>query len=272
MKTRPYALITAYIWLFIFAVIPLSAVIIAGFMSQNSLSLVGMPFTLDNYKNIFSSNYSWILWRSVLLSSKTTVFCLILAYPFAYFISKSKYKSLLILLIMIPFWTNSLIRTYALIAILKFHGILNNLLLQLHIIKEPLELLYTQSAVQYGMVYNLLPFMILPIFNAMEKFDFTLIDAAQDLGAKRLQIFIKVFMPSTTSGVIAGIVLVFLPAMTLFYISDILGGARSMLLGNFIQNQFLVLENWPAGAATSTATTVIFLTVFGVLRKFNKDR
>ena len=138
---------------------------------------------------------------------------------------------------------------------LKIHGLINTLLLKLHLITHPIVFLYSNFAVMTGMVYNLLPFMVLPIFSNMERFDFCLIEAAQDLGANRWVIFFRVFLPNTLSGVLAGSLMVFLPAMTLFYIPDILGGARSILLGNLIQNQFLVVENWPQGAAISMTLT-----------------
>lgn len=170
------------------------------------------------------------------------------------------------ILIIIPFWTSSLIRTFALVDLLKMHGVINNILQSLHIIHRPLNLLYSNFAVILGLVYNLLPFMILPILNAMEGIDLKCIEAAQDLGANRWQVFSKIFWPQSQNGVINGIIIVLLPAMTLFYIPNILGGSKSILIGNLIQSQFLFLNNWPQGAATSTLLTVLLIFVFLIFR------
>lgn len=161
---------------------------------------------------------------------------------------------------MIPFWTSSLIRTYAIMILIKAKGLLNSFLLWLGIIHHPLQLLYSTPAVIIGLIYSLLPFMILPLYSSIEKLDHSLIEAARDLGASKFRVFYKIIIPLTKPGIIGGILLVFLPAMTLFYIPDILGGAKSMLLGNLIENQFLQITNWPLGAATSTLL-LVFMTL-----------
>lgn len=270
IKNKPNSLYFLYAWLLLFSIIPLSLVLLASFLSKGHAHLVDMPFTLDNYTHLISPMVARVFLRSLLIASITTALCLLLAYPFSYLLIKSKYQSILLLFIIIPFWTSSLIRTYALIAILKFNGILNALLLNLHLIHEPLSLLYTNVAVIAGLVYNLFPFMVLPIFTNMQRFDFRLIEAAKDLGAHRLHIFLHVFLPNTANGVISGCLLVFLPAMTLFYIPNVLGGARSILLGNMIQTQFLTLDNWPQGAATSMVLTVALLFILWILKRQRK--
>lgn len=264
MKHKPYSIYILYGWLIIFGLIPLVLIFFTSFLTQGDKSLFSLPFTAVNYLNLLSPEMGKIFLRSIVTAMATTVFCLLFAYPFSYLLIKSKLQSILILLIIIPFWTSSLVRTYSLVAILKFNGILNTILLKLHIIEQPLSLLYSHFAVICGLVYTLFPFMVLPIFSNMERFDFKLIEAAQDLGANRLRVFFTVFLPNTMGGVLSGCLLVFLPAMTLFYIPNILGGARSILLGNVIQSQFLVLENWPQGAATSAILTglVILLLLF----------
>lgn len=259
MKIKFLVLYLLYGWLFIFSLLPLILVIIASFLSKDSIYLVNLPFTFANYFSLFNFTIIKIFSRSIILAFLTTFFCLILAYPFSYALLKTKHKSLLILLIILPFWTSSLVRTYALIAILKTKGLINNLLLHLQLIDSPLPILYSNLAVIIGLVYNLLPFMILPIFSSMERFDFKLIEAAKDLGANKLVIFRRIFLPNTANGILAGCLLVFLPAMTLFYIPDVLGGARSLLIGNLIQDQFLTINNWPQGAATSVFLTLILL-------------
>ncbi len=271
MKTKPIALYFIYTWLLLFSLLPLALVLIASFLSKNSTHLVSLPFTLTNYSALLTPQFASVFLRSLTIAVLTTGFCLLLAYPFSYLLVKSKHQSILLLLIIIPFWTSSLVRTYALIAILKLNGILNAILLSLHLIEKPLSLMYSNFAVISGLVYTLFPFMVLPIFTNMERFDFRLIEAAKDLGASKGSIFFRVFLPNTATGIISGCSLVLLPAMTLFYIPNILGGARSILLGNTIQSQFLVLENWPQGSATSIMLTVVLIVGLYVLRRQRKD-
>ena len=267
MKTKPLSLYFIGFWLFLFSILPLALVFLASFLSKDSTHLVSLPFTLDNYTNLLSPQFANVFLRSLVIAFVTTGACLLLAYPFSYLLVKSRHQSVLLLLIIIPFWTSSLVRTYALIAILKLNGVLNTILLALHLTQHPLSLLYSNFAVISGLVYTLFPFMVLPIFTNMERFDFRLIEAAKDLGASPLSIFFRVFLPTTTTGIISGCSLVLLPAMTLFYIPNVLGGARSILLGNMIQNQFLVLENWPQGAATSMMLTLTLIFGLWFLRR-----
>ncbi|WP_058528605.1 ABC transporter permease [Legionella londiniensis] len=271
MKTRPWSIYFIYIWLIVFSLLPFGLILFASFLTKDPKHLVSLPFTLENYYNLLSPVFGKVFLRSALMAAVTTFFCLLLAYPFSYLLVKSKHQSALLILIIIPFWTSSLVRTYALMAILKFKGILNTILLKLHLISEPLTLLYTNFAVLSGLVYNLFPFMVLPIFTNMERFDFRLIEAAKDLGANKWSIFFRVFLPNTAPGIISGCLLVMLPAMTLFYIPNILGGARSILLGNMIQSQFLVLENWPQGAATSTVLTALLLLLLLFYRRHSRE-
>jgi spermidine/putrescine transport system permease protein len=197
----------------------------------------------------------------------------LMAYPFAYFISRlpEKTKGFLVLLVVIPFWTSSLIRSYSLIAILKTKGLINAFLLWAGIIHAPLQILFTHTAVVVGLVYNLLPFMILPILTNIERLDNRLLDAARDLGATRFTIFRRVVVPLTIPGIVAGCTLVFLPAMTIFYIPEILGGAKSVLMGNLIQREFLSMHNWPQGAATSILLIGFLALLVGIYRKTAKD-
>ncbi|MCC5791796.1 MAG: ABC transporter permease subunit [Legionellaceae bacterium] len=267
MKTRSTALLATYVWLLLFALLPLCLIFLSSFLSRSEQDLVRLPLSLQNYQALLDPLYIKIFWRSLLMAAVTTGICLLLAYPFSYLMVKSRHQSILLLLIIIPFWTSSLIRTYSLIAILKYNGLLNAILLKLHLISSPLSLLYSNFAVSCGLVYNLFPFMVLPLFTNMERFDFRLIEAAKDLGASGWQSFWRVFVPGTAHGIIAGCIFVSLPAMTLFYIPNVLGGARSILLGNLIQDQFLVTQNWPQGAATSTVLTAILLLLLFFFRR-----
>ncbi|HHF7366057.1 TPA: ABC transporter permease [Legionella bozemanae] len=270
MKAKSFALYILYFWLVVFGLIPLCMMFVASFLSKDSTHLVALPFTLENYATLFTPVFAKIYFRSLFIASIATLLCLFIAYPFSYLMIKSKHQSIFLLLIIIPFWTSSLIRTYSLIAILKYKGVLNALLLKLHLINEPLSLLYTNFAVIIGLVYNLFPFMVLPIFTNMERFDFRLFEAAKDLGANKWSVFARVFLPNTAPGILSGCLLVLLPAMTLFYIPNVLGGARSILLGNLIQNQFLVLSDWPQGSATSVVLTILLLLLFLIFRRQKK--
>lgn len=257
MKIKPFSIYFVYTWLILFGLIPIGLILIVSCLTDNNLHLAALPFTTRNYTALLSPLFLKVMWRSVLMAGTVTFICFLLAYPLSYILLKSKYKTIWLFLIIIPFWTSSLIRTYSLISILKVHGLFNTILMKLHLISQPIVFLFSNFAVMCGLVYNLLPFMVLPIFSNMERFDFCLIEAAQDLGANRWVVFFRVFLPNTLPGIIAGSLMVFLPAMTLFYIPDILGGARSVLLGNLIQNQFFVVENWPQGAAISMVLTLI---------------
>lgn len=254
-----FSLSVVWLWLLLFALIPFVLIIIASLLSHSETHLVQRPFSLEAYQHLFTSIYLRIFGKSFLLAAFCTLLCLIFGYPFAYLLAKQseRIKNFLMLLVIIPFWTSSLIRSYAMIAILKAHGILNTLLIKLGIIHQPLQILFTDTAVLIGLVYNLLPFMILPLFANIERLDVNLVDAARDLGASWFTTFRKVIIPLTMPGILAGSILVLLPAMTLFYIPDLLGGAKSMLLGNLIQDQFLFANNWPEGSAISIALTVV---------------
>jgi spermidine/putrescine transport system permease protein len=255
-----FSITTIWIWLAIFALVPNLLVLMTSLLAQaGDIDFVRLQLTFDNYYQLFATVYLKIFIHSFYLASEVTFICLLIGYPFAYILARidSQMKNLLLLLVIIPFWTSSLIRTYAIVVLLKAHGILNTLLMHLNIIHQPLQLLYTNTAVLIGLVYTLLPFMILPLYANIEKLDIRLLDAARDLGANQLRIFSKITLPLTWPGIIAGVMLVFLPAMSLFYIPDILGGAKSMLLGNLIENQFLAARNWPLGSAVSVSLTLL---------------
>jgi len=260
---KNFSLSIIWFWLFIFALLPFGLVLVASFLTHSDSSLIQLPFTLENYRLLNNPIYLVIFEKSFIVAGIATLFCLLLGYPFAFIIARieSKWKNFLLLLVIIPFWTSSLIRSYALIAIIKARGVLNSALIGIGIIHHPLSILFTNYAVIIGLVYNLLPFMILPIMTNVERLDNRLIDAARDLGANRFTTFRKVIIPLTMPGIIAGCILVFLPAMTIFYIPDILGGAKSILLGNLIQNQFLIAENWPMGSAVSVVLTLVLATL-----------
>jgi spermidine/putrescine transport system permease protein len=250
---RGFSIGTVWLWLGLFAFVPLLMVLGTSFFTSSSEHFIQLPLTYRNYLELFNYAYFKITINSLILAGSCTIISLIISYPFAYIIAraKTKFKSLLLLLVIIPFWTSSLIRTYAIITIIKAKGLLSTALLALGIIHQPLQILYSMQAVLIGTVYDLLPFMILPLYANIEKLDESLLEAARDLGASKIRTFVKIIIPLTMPGIIAGSILVFLPAMTMFYIPALLGGAKNILLGNLIQSQFLTANNWPVGASIS---------------------
>jgi spermidine/putrescine transport system permease protein len=217
--------------------------------------------TLENYAGVADPVYLRIVVRSIAYAALTTGICLAAGYPVAYLIGRadSRYRNLLLMLVMIPFWTSFLIRTYAWVTILKSQGFLNSSLLAMGFLREPLDLLYTPGAVIVGLVYTFLPFMILPIFTSVEKLDGALIEAALDLGAGPVRAFSRVIVPLTSPGISAGVLLVFVPALGIYAVNDILGGGRVDMIGNIIENQIKGnARNWPFGAALGTALLLSF--------------
>lgn len=257
------------IWMLLFLMIPIVYVVFISFMTKNSYGGVDFILSLDAYKSAINSEYLRIFFVSFKLALETTVICLAVGYPFAYIIANApkKQKKFYILLIMLPFWINSMIRIYGWNTILRKQGILNTILTSLGIISSPLEMLYTDGAVLLGMVYDLLPFMVLPLYTSIEKLDPSLLEAARDLGAGRLHSFVRVIIPLTMPGIFAGSIQTFIPALGLFYISDMMGGAKTMYLGNLIKNQFMSARNWPLGAALSIILIIITLIIMKLYTK-----
>lgn len=255
MGFRRFAIVLTLVWLGLFVLIPHVLVLLTSVMTADPQHLVVWPLTLESYARLWEPLYASVFWDSLWLSALTTLICLLLGYPFAWIVAKlpSLWRGVLLFLLIVPFWTNSLIRTYALKLILGNKGLVNTLLVGAGIVDEPVELLYTGFAVVFGLTYMLLPFMVLPLVASFDKLDRNLLEAAGDLGAGFWQSFRHVILPLTMPGVIAGCLIVFLPAMGMFYVADLLGGAKNLLLGNVIKNQFLVVRDWPFGAAFSVA-------------------
>lgn len=253
------AIITLIVsWLTLFVLIPNLMIIGTSFLTRDEANLIDMTFTLDNYIRLVDPLYAKVLMHSFYMAIIATLLCLVIGYPFAYIVAKMppKWRPFMLFLVIVPFWTNSLIRTYGLKIVLGTQGILNKSLIALEIIDKPMRLMYTETAVMIGLVYILLPFMILPLYSAIEKLDNTYLEAAKDLGANKFQTLMRVVLPLTMPGIIGGCLLVLLPALGMFYISDLLGGAKNLLIGNVIKSQVLNARDWPFGAATSIALTV----------------
>ncbi len=222
---------------------------------------------LANYARSFHPIYLQICWRSIWMAVVTTVLCLAISYPVAYYIAVTappRRRNLLLGLVVVPFWTSFLIRTYAWMFLLRTEGLINRFLLGTGVVSQPLELLYNNFAVLIGLVYGELPFMILPLYASLEKLDLSLLEAAEDLGAGSAAAFRRVTVPLTMPGIVAGIILVFVPSLGQFIVSDLLGGAKTILAGNLIQNQFAVARNKPFGAAVAfELTAAVLALLFG---------
>ncbi|MDF2186249.1 spermidine/putrescine ABC transporter permease PotB [Grimontia hollisae] len=246
-------------WLLLFVFIPNLMIIVTSFLTRDDANLIEMTFTLSNYAKLMDPLYAKVVWHSFYMAAIATLLCLLIGYPFAYVIARMpvKWRPVMLFMVIVPFWTNSLIRTYGLKIFLGTRGLLNEGLLALGLVDQPLRIMYTEYAVMVGLVYILLPFMILPLYSSIEKLDNSYLEAAKDLGASKLQAFIKVILPLTMPGIIAGCLLVLLPALGMFYVSDLLGGAKNLLIGNVIKSQILNVRDWPFGSAASISLTVL---------------
>ncbi|MDD7792907.1 ABC transporter permease [Clostridium sp. 'White wine YQ'] len=256
-------------WMIIFFLIPALSILVISFCVRGEVGDIQYKFTLDNYRKLFNPLYIKIFFNSLMIAVSSTALCLIFGYPFAYIIARAhkKLKPILVMLVILPFWTNSLVRTYAMIILLRSEGILNTILLKLHIINVPIEIMYTNVAVMIGMIYMMIPFMVLPLYSSIEKVDESYIEAARDLGASKTSTFINVILPLTRAGIASGSLLVFIPTLGLFFISDLMGGSKVVLMSNLIKNQFLTARNWPLGSAISVVLIVVMLIFMALSRR-----
>ena len=253
--------------------VPLLYVAVMSVCSLDEYYNVTFKFTLSNYTRLLNADYIKIYIQSIVIALVTTVLCILIGYPFAYFIArtKSKKKKILYMLVIIPFWTNSLIRIYGWRSFLGTSGWINSILQGLHIVNEPVDLLYKQGTTILGMVYCLIPFMILPLYTAIEKLDTSLLEASPDLGARPSSTFFEVILPLTSSGIFSGSLMVFIPCLGYFFVSDILGGGNSDVIGNLIERQFQSGNNWPLGAALSIILIIVTLILVKIYQKLGGD-
>lgn len=256
-----------YLFTLVFVAGPLLYMAVLSFMTQSGSWGAAPEFTLKNYQDIFEPVYLRTFWESIKLAFISTALIIAIGYPFGYFMAKltAKWKKRTMLLLMIPFWTSSLLRLYGWIIIFRAGGVFDRFLMALHLTEKPLKLLYTYPAVVVGMVYALLPFMIFAVYSSAEKLDFSLVEAARDLGASPLRAFLTVSLKLTLPGLLSGVVLTFVPSMGLFFIADILGGNKVVLVGSLIQEQLMKARNWPFAAALSVvllALTSLFIWLY----------
>lgn len=256
-------------WLTAFFLAPVAVLAAYSFMPRGIYGGVEPGFTLEHYRRFLDPLYLGILARTAMLSAVSTVLCLVLGFPVALAIARSgRWKHLLLFLVVLPLWTSFLVRTYALIFLLRDGGLINQLLQALGLTSRPLELLYTRGAVLAGLVYGFLPLMILPIYASLEKLDPSLLEAAEVLGARGWSRLRRVMLPLAAPGIGAGCLLVFIPALGAFLTPDLLGGAKQVMIGNLIQGQFSAARNWPFGAAASVIVmTVVLASLLGYLAR-----
>lgn len=267
MKKFAQLAIPYIIWAALMLILPMALIAMYSFMEQGN-SIVSFSLTLDHYVKFFTDpDFLVILWRSMVIAVKTTVICLLLGYPVAYFIARSeeKVQNVLVLCITIPTWINMLVRTYAWIGLLSEGGLIQQILSLIGL--GDVELLYTEGAVLLGMVYNFIPFMILQINTSLCKMDHSLLEAGADLGANPVQTFRRITLPLSIPGVINGITLVFLPAISSFFIPKLLGGGQYFLIGNLIENQFITVGEWNFGSAISMIMAVIMMLLMMAVKK-----
>ena len=273
-RGRPWRLLApGGLWLVVFFLVPMVIIAVYSLMTRGTYGGVEWGWTLDHYRRFFDPLYLSILQRTLLAAALCTGICLLLGYPVALVLARSsRWRNLLLFLVILPFWTSSLVRTFAMIFLLRDTGLINSALMSAGLISEPLTLLYTPFAVMAGLVYTFLPFMILPIYASLERQDPALEEAAAVLGARPVTRFLRVTLPLSMPGVVAGSLLVFIPALGSFIPSDLLGGAKQMLIGNLVQNQFAAARNWPFGsAAAMVMMAVVLLGVLLYLRRRDRD-
>lgn len=265
----------AILWLLFFFILPLAIVLVVSFMTRGTGGSAVLPLTLDHYERVFTV-FDGVFVRSVRIAFITMVICLLAGYPLAFFIRTRRsawVRNMALFLVILPFWTNFLVRTYAWRILLGREGTINEMLISVGVIQQPLQLLNTEFAVLVGLTYGFLPFMVLPIYASVERFDFRFVEAARDLGANDWHTFWRVVLPMTMPGVIAGCILVFIPAIGAFVTPDLLGGTRGLMIGNLIQGQFRGTGNMPLGAALSVVMmSVVMLSLIFYIRFSNRER
>ncbi len=256
------------VWTTIFVVLPLLLILFYSLTVTDANGTI--TFTISNFQRVFEPIYLKVFWRSIWIAILTTIVCFVLAYPVAYILSHNKSNNnTLLFLFIVPMWLNMLLRTYSWLTILEKNGLINNFIALLGF--EKINFLYTDFAVVLGMVYNFLPFMILPIYTVLTKIDKSIIEAAEDLGADKQQVFKRVVFPMSLPGVVSGVTMVFMPALTSFVVPNLLGGGQYLLVGNLIEKQFLGVGDWGFGSAISTVTLMIMVVSMFIFGAFEQE-
>ncbi|MGN0801587.1 MAG: ABC transporter permease [Candidatus Faecivicinus sp.] len=271
-KDRASFLLSApmIVWTLLFVGATIAYIVVLSFLKRDpdGFGVIG-EFTLENYTKLLDANYGKVFWNTIVLGFKTTLLCVLLGYPFGYFMGRAskRWRTILMLLVIVPFWTNALIRVYGWRILLVGNGPINSALMALGLIDKPLKLLNTHGAMLLGMVYALLPFMILPTYTSVEKMDWSLVDAGRDMGAHPFIVFLTVTLPLTAPGLLTGCVLVFVPSLALFFMADLLGGPSDLVIGNLVHDQLLKSRDWPFAAVLSVVLLVITCVIMLIYRR-----
>ncbi len=261
------------IYTLVLVLLPLLYIFVISFFKNDIYGGIITQVTMQNYIRIFDPVYIGVFLKSFAIAIISTLICILIAYPFCIYVSRKNEitKSVLMTLVIVPFLTNSLIRMYGWITLLRKSGVVNTFLLNANLIESPLELMYNYGTIILGMVYTLLPFMILPLYSSVSKINQSIINASHDLGAGNWKTFTKIIFPLTIPGLFNGALMVFIPSLAYFFISDILGGGKAMLIGNLIKNQFLTARNWPFGAAISIVLLIITFILVAIYKKLGGE-
>lgn len=256
-------------WMILFVFIPFIYIFVISFMKRSTYGGVELGFTFQNLLQVFELSNIKIFGQSLLIAALTTIICILIAYPFAYFVAQKSQikKTVFMAMVMVPFMISSLIRLFSWINLLRKEGAVNRVLMGMGLIDEPLHLVYNMVGIIIGLVYTLLPFMIMPLYSSIEKLDKSLLEACSDLGAKPITGFLKVTLPLTMPGVFAGTIMTFIPTLGLFFVIDLMGGSKIMVMGSLIRNQFITAKNWPLGAALSLFLIGITLIMVKIYQK-----
>lgn len=256
-------------WMLLFVLIPFIYIVVISFMKRSTYGGVEMEFTIQNILQVFDPAYLKVFGVSVIYALITTLFCILIGYPFAYFVAKKSeiQKTVIMALVMVPFMISSLIRLFAWINLLRRDGAINRFLMAVGLLHEPLQMVYNNVGAVIGLTYTLLPFMILPLYSSIEKLDKSLLEACSDLGAKPVEAFLRVTLPLTMPGIFAGTIMTFIPTLGLFFVIDLMGGSKILVMGSLIRNEFITAKDWPLGAALSLFLIIITLILVKLYQK-----
>ena len=256
-------------WMLLFVLIPFIYIVVISFMKRSTYGGVEMGFTIQNILQVFDPAYLKVFGVSILYALITTVLCILIGYPFAYFVAKKSeiQKTVIMALVMVPFMISSLIRLFAWINLLRRDGAINRFLMAIGLIHDPLQLVYNNVGAVIGLTYTLLPFMIMPLYSSIEKLDKSLLEACSDLGAKPVEAFLRVTLPLTMPGIFAGTIMTFIPTLGLFFVIDLMGGSKILVMGSLIRNEFITAKDWPLGAALSLFLIIITLLLVKLYQK-----
>jgi spermidine/putrescine transport system permease protein len=260
-KSYPSGALLFVAWLLIMTLVPFAIILIMSFLTKTPDGWIAVQFNVENYLRCFQWIYAKVFWKTILLAAGATLSCLLIGFPVAYYLARVQgmKRQVGLILLFIPFWTNFILRIHGIVSLLGNHGLLNQVLLHFGLVDSPVEILYTRLGVYIGLIYNYLPFIVVPIFSALEKLDPSWREAAFDLGANRVQTFWRVTVPNIKEGILVGSLFVFIPMLGEYVIPDLLGGAKEVFLGNIMVSQFFVMQDWPFGSAIAGMLSILLL-------------